>query len=270
MWTTLQRSKLNDEISGWQAGAEPQHMLLIHGVGMNADYWTNLLPQLESNFCLTVIDMPGHGKSPAFIDDVPEVHDYTDCIARVVQQNNAPTVVVGHSMGAMIAIDLAARYSDNVSAIVAMNAIHQRSDDAKAAVRARADNLDDESVSDSSNTLERWFGDERDGLYQQAGDACAQWLSDVNPRGYRQAYRAFAYHDGPDEAALNTIGCPALYITGEDEPNSTPAMSHTLATVTEKGESHIVGGARHMMSMTHAEDVMKSLLAFTQQSKVQS
>lgn len=270
MWTTLQRSKLTDGLYGWQGGAGQQRMLLIHGVGMNADYWTNLLPQLENDFSLTVVDMPGHGKSPAFIDDGPQVASYTDCIANLIQQNNDPTVIVGHSMGAMIAIDLAARYSDSVSALVAMNAIHQRSDAAKAAVRARADNLGDKSVADSSTALHRWFGDASDGLHKPAADACALWLREVNPQGYRQAYHAFAYHNGPDEKTLNAIRCPALYITGEDEPNSTPAMSRAMAAVTANGVSHIVSGARHMMSMTHADDVMKNMLAFFKNSKAQS
>ncbi len=270
MWTTLRRSKLHNDLSGWQGGAGP-HMLLIHGVGMNANYWTNLIPQLQNHFSLTVIDLPGHGMSPAFNQDSLELADYTDAVARFIDQCAIPTTVVGHSMGAMIAIDLAARFPEHIVAIAAMNAIHQRSDSAKAAVKARAEHLAnsaDTDSTDSADTLRRWFGDKSNGDYQQASDACAKWLMAANPEGYRQAYRAFAFHDGPDDAALKAIGCPALFITGEDEPNSTPAMSNAMATLTKHGESVVVGGARHMMSMTHGTEVINELMTFARTHKL--
>ena len=59
-WTTLQRSKLSRHIHGW-TGGEGEPLLLIHGVGMRADYWSNIVPTLANTFSLTVVDMPGHG-----------------------------------------------------------------------------------------------------------------------------------------------------------------------------------------------------------------
>jgi len=63
MSTTLQRSKLTPDISGWVGGVGPT-LLLIHGVGMNADYWSNLIPLLQPRCRLVLIDLPGHGESP--------------------------------------------------------------------------------------------------------------------------------------------------------------------------------------------------------------
>lgn len=268
-WTTLPRSRLNDDINGWQGGSGPE-LLMIHGVGMHADYWSNLIPELVNHFHLTIIDMPGHGDSLNFAESLPALPSYTDSIAQLIQQNAVPTRVVGHSMGAMIAIDLASRYPGSVAAIAALNAVYQRNEAAKAAVRARATSLARETVLDSSSTLERWFGHEPDGVNALASKACATWLSEVNQTGYRQAYRAFAHHDGPDENTLQQILCPALYMTGENEPNSTPAMSMAMASTTEQGECHIVNGARHMMSMTHGSDVLKKLVPFFLEHAVSS
>ena len=258
-WTTLPRSRLNNEFCGWQGGTGPQ-LLLIHGVGMRADYWSNLIPELQNHFSLTIIDLPGHGDSAHLVDDNPSLPRYTDSVARLIQDSH--TMVVGHSMGALIAIDLAIRYPDQTTGIVAMNAPYQRSDTAKAAVQARANSIAGEEVLNFDTTLERWFDSEVTGISAAAKTSCEQWLNLLNKTGYEHAYSAFAHHDGPNETELGSIRCPALFMTGGDEPNSTPAMSQAMASAVVQGEFHIVSGARHMMSMTHKGDVLDRCLSF--------
>ena len=78
---------------------------------------------------------------------------------------------------------------------------------------------------------------------------------DVNPAAYKCAYTAFATSQIPDQIGLSRISCPALFMTGSEEPNSTPAMSETMASLAPKGRSIIVDGAAHMMPMTHPREV---------------
>ena len=66
MLTTLPRSRLTNDISGWQGGNGPE-LILIHGVGLNADAWIEMLPYLQSNFSITVIDMPAHGETASVL-----------------------------------------------------------------------------------------------------------------------------------------------------------------------------------------------------------
>ena len=268
-WTTLQRSKLTEHIYGWTGGVGPQ-LLLIHGVGMRADYWSNLIPSLQEHFALTVIDMPGHGDSPALTQVKPVIKDYSDCIADVLHAAAEPMCVAGHSMGAVISLDLANRYSDNVRAIAVLNGIFQREESATASVRSRADNLNGLSLADPTATLARWFGDNPKGINAQCATHCRDWLEDINPLGYQQAYRAFAYDDGPSTTMIKSLQCPALFITGELEPNSTAAMSRTMSELSPDGTNHIVSGGKHMMSMTHGDEVCSQLIAFFKRAGAQS
>ncbi|MFT4726769.1 MAG: pimeloyl-ACP methyl ester carboxylesterase [Granulosicoccus sp.] len=266
-WTTLQRSKLTEHICGWRGGTGPT-LLLIHGVGMQADYWSNLIPALEKHFSLLVIDMPGHGVSPLLTTATQMIKDYSDCIAGILHSCNEPIFVAGHSMGALISVDLAYRYSKYVQAIAVLNGVFQREASASAAVRLRADNLDGRSTADPSLTLERWFGRDPQGLNADAAKYCKDWLSSINPLGYRDAYRAFAYDEGPSEATIRDIKCPALFTTGALEPNSTPSMSISMASLAPLGEYHVVEGARHMMSMTHGEQLSDLMMSFFQRAGV--
>lgn len=139
-----------------------------------------------------------------------------------------------------------------------MNGIFMRDTAAKAAVLARAASLVGASKADPSATLMRWFGDNP----SAERDTCGDWLTAVDPAGYRDAYRLFASEDGPSEAAFIRLGCPALFLTGEDELNSTPAMSQRMAELTPHGQAVVMTGAAHMLPMTHASQVNDVLQKF--------
>jgi pimeloyl-ACP methyl ester carboxylesterase len=200
------------------------------------------------------IDLPGHGEGRVQ-DQMARIADYSDAIQGVLSE---PALIVGHSMGAMIALNFASRFPDRVAGVVAMNAIFNRSDEAATAVLRRAAQLDGITVSDPTSTLQRWFGDKP----SAARDACCDWLSGADPAGYRLAYKSFAASDGPTRAELSALQPPALFLTGSAEPNSTPQMSHAMANLSPRGRALIVPDAAHMMPMTHPEEVNTALMTF--------
>ncbi|NRB18885.1 MAG: alpha/beta fold hydrolase [Rhodobacteraceae bacterium] len=254
-WTTLPRSKQGD-LSTIVSGDGPP-LLLIHGVGLRGEAWCGQIDSLSTNFKITAVDMPGHGAS-VLPDGDMTLTRYGDCIAASL---TAPSVVIGHSMGAMIALDIAIRFPGLVRGVVALNAIYQRDTAAHKAVRARAASLDGLSPPDPSAALERWFG----AGASPAREACRDWLSGVDPKGYAAAYQVFAHENGPAADDLTTLPCPALFMTGSQEPNSTPAMSRAMAALAPRGRASIIEGAAHMMPMTHAEQVNTALREFAQE-----
>lgn len=256
--TTLQRSNLCDGIAGTRLGSGTE-LLLIHGVGMNADYWGNLIPSLAAHFALTLIDMPGHGNSAPLTNPTPELHYYTDAIAGAV---TTPAIVAGHSMGALIALDLAVRYPQLTTGIAVLNGIYRRSNSATQAILQRVNELHTQQSIDPTATLARWFGQSPTGINATAQQQCNQWLRHINPQYYAAAYRAFAMADAPADEALAAIRCPALFMTGELEPNSTPAMSTAMCTLVPQSHCIIVPDAKHMMSMTHGEVVQQAIISF--------
>ena len=251
-WTTQPRSDFGG-LAAIDAGAGPR-LLLLHGVGLRAEAWSRQIEALSAEFRTIAVDLPGHGQSPMPIG-AQSLSDYTEAVAAGL---TAPTLVIGHSMGAMIALDLATRFAERVRGVATLNAIFKRSAEAKRAVQARAALLDGVQRSDPSTTLERWFGAEA----PAEREACHDWLREVDSAAYQTAYRIFAHHDGPDEAALKALDCPALFLTGEEEPNSLPKMSHQMASLAPAGQAHIVRSAAHMMPMTHAAEVNDALLNF--------
>jgi flavin reductase (DIM6/NTAB) family NADH-FMN oxidoreductase RutF len=135
-----------------------------------------------------------------------------------------------------------------------LNAVHERSPEARAAVEARAAAIT--PGMSFASTLDRWFDKDERALRERAG----QWLERTDPSAYATAYRIFATGDRVFSGRLSGILCPALFATGEGDPNSTPAMAEAMAGAAPRGRCAVVAGARHMMPLTHWQEV-NSLLS---------
>ena len=248
-WDDRPRTRLGAH-SAIVAGDGPT-LLLLHGVGLRAEAWAPIIDHFAASRRVVAPDMAGHGNSAALTEPAT-LAAFAKPLADLL---TGPTIIVGHSMGAMLALHLAQHDPAKVQAVAALNAIYQRSDTARAAVRQRAAGLDGRTTTDPGPTLNRWFGTADNGARQ----ACDHWLRGVDPAAYKAAYTVFAHEDGPPPDALRRLPCPALFMTGADEPNSTPAMSRAMAALAPQGEALIVPGAAHMMPMTHPGQVIAAL-----------
>lgn len=254
-WTIRPRAEIGG-LAAIQTGSG-QNIILLHGVGLRAEAWGAQLDGLASEGCLTAPDMPGHGDSP-LTDLSIRLSAYTEAARGVLDCLSGPVVLAGHSMGAMIALDLAAKTSDRVCGVVALNAVFERDANAAQAVRDRAAQLDGKSIADPTSTLHRWFGD----VASAERDACRRWLTAMDPAAYKSAYSVFAHSRCPRRDTLEKLSCPALFLTGSLEPNSTPEMSRVMADTAMSGRAQIIEGAAHMMPMTHADQVNAAISSF--------
>ena len=260
-WSTLARSRSAGGLAVHRRGAGPT-LLLLHGVGLRAECWHAQIRALESRCAILAPDLPGHGESARLSLAEPSIGDYTDRIAELLAETQDPACVAGHSMGALIALDLAIRYPERCAAVVALCAIFQRSDEARRAVAARAATLSetlaaetDAGVDLATAPVARWFGASPSGAEAAAAAACRRWLLAADRTGYPVAYRAFAAADGPTETGLAGLRIPALFATGADDRNSTSEMARRMAALAPRGRCAIVEGAGHMVQMTHAAAV---------------
>jgi len=251
MWKIRLRSKM-DNLTAITEGIGPS-VTLLHGVGLNADAWGRQIETLANYFTVKAFDMPGHGESPELAMASPKLNDY---VAAMKQHIIEPTVVVGHSMGAMIALKLAKK--KEVVGVVALNAVFQRSSSALDAVQKRAQALQLTSNVDPRPTLKRWFED----LTSLEAKMCDCWLRHVSINGYKVAYNVFAQESGPTVDELEALKKPALFMTGGLELNSTPDMSTQMANLCEMGNAIIFEDAAHMMPMTHYKNVNRHLIKF--------
>ena len=242
----------------WREAGKGAPVLLIHGVGLNADAWEPQIVALATRRRVIAIDMPGHGQS----DLLPEgtvLSDYVTAIAGLIDALGiSPVPVIGHSMGALIALGLALDYPEKIAAMVALNAVYCRDPVARSAVELRAAQLTGGAF-EVEGPIARWYPDDPNGLLARR---TADWLRAVDPKGYAAAYRVFATSDHAHEGRLGELACRSLFMTGVSDHNSTPAMSDRMAREAPYGRSVALPGALHMMHLTHPAETTNTIVKF--------
>jgi flavin reductase (DIM6/NTAB) family NADH-FMN oxidoreductase RutF/pimeloyl-ACP methyl ester carboxylesterase len=238
-------------------------VVLVHGVGMRASIWEPQIAELAKTYDVIALNMLGHGGSsrpPAnarLSDFSGQVLGLLDALG--VQR----AIVVGHSMGALVALELALSHPTRISGLVALNAVFCRSVDQRKAIERRLTALEgSEGRPSFDGTIERWFGDPVPLRWSGAAANVRAVLQDVDPVGYQRTYRVFATSDEAHRDRLADLAAPALFLTGGDDANSSPAMSTAMADLAPCGRADVIPGERHMMSLTAPEAINQRLLAF--------
>ena len=232
-------------------------LVLIHGVGMRLEAWAPQIAALSERFEVIALDLPGHGESRP----LPKGATLPDFVARIAtflsEIDRGPVSIAGHSMGALIAGGLAAEVPGQVSRVALLNGVYRRDPAARAAVEARAAEISTGGF-DREAPLARWFGS--DGDHGAARALCGKLLAEVDAEGYATAYGAFATGDAVYADRWPDVACPALFLTGEGDLNSSPAMSRAMAVAAQNGRALIIPGHRHMVNLTAPDPVNAALI----------
>jgi pimeloyl-ACP methyl ester carboxylesterase len=258
-WDALPRHRADNGIAYIRRG-QGAPLLLLHGVGLRAESWLAQVQAFAARHTVYALDMAGHGESDR-LPGTPALADYSERVAEVIDAElDGPAWVAGHSMGGLIALDLAARHPARCRGVAALNAIFRRAPDVARAVRERSAALGrDTPESVVTAPVTRWFGQPPSDADAAAAAACRDWLLHGDRDGYAAAYRVFAHEDGPSDEALGGLRMPVLCLTGSEDGNSTVHMSRSMAQRVPAGELAVIHGAGHMAPMTHATHVNAAL-----------
>lgn len=93
--------------------ADKPALVMLHGWGMNSSVWHSVLPVLSEHFSITLIDLPGLGKSPA-----PDSLDFDGAVDAVLAAAPEKAHWLGWSLGGQLALAAAAKAPQRVSALV--------------------------------------------------------------------------------------------------------------------------------------------------------
>lgn len=99
-------------------GSRP--LLLLHGGGVAGWMWEPMRAHLDQERRILVPDLPGHGRSA---DETYTSHDdVLPALEKLLEHEGRPATVVGFSLGAQLAVLLAARRADLVEDVIVVSA----------------------------------------------------------------------------------------------------------------------------------------------------
>ncbi len=247
--------------TGGRAGdpAEPL-ILFLHGAGMDHSVWA-----LQSRWFahhghrVLALDLPGHGGSQGPpIADIGALCDWTAGV--IAGPGGGKAAIVGHSMGALIALATAARHPERVSGI-ALVGVGARMP-VSAELLAAAKSGDHASV----DMVALWGlgphatrgGSPSPGLWMLGG---TERLLERAPPGALYADLAACDTYSQAEADAARVACPALLVLGERDMMSPLKSGQALAKLIPGARATVIPGAGHMMTVERADETLEALRA---------
>lgn len=237
-------------------GNQQRPALALHCMLASGSYWGPVAKYLDGQIDLHGFDMPGHGQSSAW-EPGPDDPDYHTAVTRIAAGFiDRPVDLIGHSMGATVALRIAIAAPDALRSLTLIEPV-------LFAAAPAADKVPS--------------GPELDGLLAEGRDAEAT-------RGFLSVWGAQSYDKLPPdmqtkmrsqirlvsacsptlmeddadilrEGGLESVGVPALLISGENSPGVIHDITDALAArLPDVGRAKIPG-AGHMSPVSHPEQV---------------
>ncbi len=224
--------------------------ILIHGAGAHHLFWPPQIRRLHGER-IYAPDLPGHGRSSGL--GRHSIQEYSAVLLDFLEALGLRTwVLVGHSMGGAIALDIATRWPQQVLGLVLVGS-GAKLRVAPELVRFTAD------ASTASRAMqlitERAFAPQTDRRIKQAA---SQRLAETRLPVLHGDFLACDAFDVRD--ALEKISAPTLTVCGEADKMTPPAYSVFLQERIRGARMELVPNAGHM-AMLERPDLVTSLLA---------
>lgn len=104
-------------MTGFRERGSGTPLTLLHGISSGAASWHKQMAL--PGYRVLAWDMPGYGESPMLATARADAGAYADALARILDRAGVQkTVLLGHSLGALVAAAFAARYPQRVRYLV--------------------------------------------------------------------------------------------------------------------------------------------------------
>lgn len=107
------------QLSWLEAGSAPETLVLLHGIGSNAESWAAQLSAFATAYRVIAWDAPGYAKSQPLQGTKTSPTDYARRLKAFLDYNHITSCrLVGHSLGALIAARLALLWPECVDTLI--------------------------------------------------------------------------------------------------------------------------------------------------------
>ncbi len=229
-----------------RSGAGERHFTCLHGLADTLEIWDALTPALEARGRVCRIDQRGHGGSGAPPGPYRRENLAADVLAVLDALAVERTLLVGHSMGGVVAMATALAAPARVAGLVLIGSTGQCGAKVAAWYERIARAGEERGV---RGLVESIYGEKS----RKALRGDAQGISHVT-RMLR------SLHDDPLTPKLATLACPALLLVGEQDPMG-PKASELLFAALPAGTAELerVPGRGHWLHVQAVDAVVAAL-----------
>ncbi|MBK6406252.1 MAG: alpha/beta fold hydrolase [Holophagales bacterium] len=238
-------------------------LLLVMGMSFSARAWGPLPERLAREFRVVVFDNRGSGESTAPLRPFG-MSDLADDAAAVLEAAGAgPASVFGISMGGMIAIELALRHPDRVSALALGATFGGWRESRKASLQVMAELIAGGALSRMGShrlIAGALVSKELAGSDLARFGAWVETTGRVGPRVLALQLAAVTAWDATPR--LGEIRVPTLAITGDADQLVPVANSRRIVTAIPGARLVLLPGAGHCFPLERFEETARAVTAF--------
>jgi pimeloyl-ACP methyl ester carboxylesterase len=258
---------VNEKIAYAYTGTKPfiesqPTAVFIHGAANDHSVWAWQSRYFAHHgWNVLAIDLPGHGQSEG--PSCATVEEFAKWVGVFLDAANvASAFVIGHSMGSLIALELAGTRSDSVSKLALIGA---------AVPMAVGDALLDAAANDEEKARKLIIGWSYAPASQLGNNhkVPGTWLPGNSmalmrrmPKGllHSDLSACKAYANGLNAAAK--VNCPSMVVIGEQDMMTPPKAAQAVIRNMKNVHAETINGAGHTMCSEAPDSVLKVLWSF--------
>lgn len=244
-----------------------QPLVLIHGWSMHSGIWRQFAQNLAQHYQVICVDLPGHGQS-----DTITPYELEQITEELMVAIPAQTFhVLGWSLGATVAMDMASRFPDRVInlLVLAGNPCFVQNDDwpgmKPEILQSFADNL----TLSCQTTLMRFLALQVNGLSN--GKALLKQLKqavlECDPPAVSVLQGGLEILRNRDLTdSLQGTRCPVVFILGDKDTLIPVQSSEKLQQLKPTAQIHVLQNAGHVPFLSHQQQIIEIITGFEQRN----
>lgn len=224
-----------------RTGGAKEPVVLLHGLTGNGACWTPLARMLEGDFDVVMPDARGHGGSSAPHHGYRYDDHASDVVGLIRGLELSHPVLIGHSMGGMIAAVVASRESIGVRGLVLVDPTFLSPE--------RQREVRDSDVADQHrralNASKHELVAQARARHPRRSPEIVELLAEARLKTCMAAFEVLTPPNPEYRSLVNAIDVPILLVVGDSSPVVTPDIATELRTLNPRLEIKQVQDAGH-------------------------
>jgi len=233
-------------------------LVFIHGWCSNRTFWREQLDEMAKKYRVVAIDLPGHGESGRNREEWSITSFAEDVKAVMEKLNQERVVLIGHSMGGLVALEAAHLLPENVIGVIGVDAISNVEDESESDMMDRAIAAFEADFEGTMTAfMPRMFSPDTD-------SAIMQWAT----KSSIEADKAMAISimrgvsEIDEKNLLSSAGVPVRCIYAASDDPGGPQSYVEINKKYADFDAVFVDGVGHFLYLENPEEVNRHLLAF--------
>ena len=240
-------------------------LIFIHGWCSNREFWREQLDEMAKQYRVAAIDLPGHGNSGRNREEW-SITSFAEDVKTVVESlDRKQVILIGHSMGGLVALEAARLLPEHVIGVIAIDAISNVESEGQPDMMERVIAAFEADFEGTMNAfMPRMFSPDAD-------SALVLWATknSINADHGMATSIMRGVSEIDEKDLLSSAGVPVrcIYAASDD-----PDGPHSYVEINKKYadfDAAFVNGVGHFLYLENPQEVNSNLLTFLKEIELE-